>query len=475
VSITIDTTAPDAPEIDTPTDGDLTNDNTPAISGTAEPGASVKVFDGATQLCTATADINGDWSCVSSTLADGSHTLTATATDPSGNESDASEAVDIEVDATAPAKPVVAAPANGSTTADDTPAISGTAEEDADVEIFVDGNSIGHVTADGDGDWSITSAHLTDGVHVITAQATDEAGNTGLVSDSVSFTVDTTPPGGSVAQQPGTGTAPGTNPTFFIVPSEGNSTITCSLDGAAGAACGSPFTPAQKLAPGTHTLTVTFTDPSGNSHQESITFVVAGDAAPSDATGCFAKGITIHNMKIVGSKLQIQGFARLSYVGKTVSIKYKPTKNKVVAKAIVQPDGSFTAITKAPKKSIRLSNDTRYSATVGSESTIWVKYSRRVGSAEASYSDGKLFVKGFLTKPLIKKAPAVISARTGCDGPWKNVASAKVSSGGQFNIAIPYTPSTGVVFVRVAANVAKGANSTKALKTYSYVIPVVVK
>jgi hypothetical protein len=56
---------------------------TPAVTGTAEPGATVTVTDGAAPVCSATAADDGTWSCTAATaLAAGAHTLTAAATDP---------------------------------------------------------------------------------------------------------------------------------------------------------------------------------------------------------------------------------------------------------------------------------------------------------------------------------------------------------------------------------------------------------
>jgi hypothetical protein len=57
----------------------------PTVSGTAEPGATVAGTAGGAALCTAQADDSGEWSCAAAeALAAGGHTLTATATDPTG-------------------------------------------------------------------------------------------------------------------------------------------------------------------------------------------------------------------------------------------------------------------------------------------------------------------------------------------------------------------------------------------------------
>ncbi|MCY1001153.1 DUF4215 domain-containing protein [Myxococcus sp. MISCRS1] len=104
VTFTVSTTVPGAPVITGPANGSVLADATPAISGTATPGATVTVREGTTVVCTATADASGNWSCTPTTpLADGSHAVTATATDPtSGNESGPSNVDTFRIDTQAP-------------------------------------------------------------------------------------------------------------------------------------------------------------------------------------------------------------------------------------------------------------------------------------------------------------------------------------------------------------------------------------
>ena len=91
---------------DSGTVGDgITNDNTLTLTGTAEANATVKVFDGATLLGSATANGSGAWSYTTAALANGSHSLTATATDAAGNTGAASAALSVTIDTAAPAAP----------------------------------------------------------------------------------------------------------------------------------------------------------------------------------------------------------------------------------------------------------------------------------------------------------------------------------------------------------------------------------
>ena len=88
--------APSAPDLDAASDSgasnsdNVTNDTTPTFSGTAEPGATVSVYDGAVLLGTTVATAGGTWSFTSGALAEGPHSISATATDAAGNVSPAS-------------------------------------------------------------------------------------------------------------------------------------------------------------------------------------------------------------------------------------------------------------------------------------------------------------------------------------------------------------------------------------------------
>jgi Bacterial Ig-like domain len=99
-----DTTPPAAPTIaaftpDTGAVGDkLTSASDLTVSGRAEAGSTVKLFDGTTQIGTAKASTSGDWNIATSKLATGTHNLTARATDAAGNTSSASSPFGLRVD-----------------------------------------------------------------------------------------------------------------------------------------------------------------------------------------------------------------------------------------------------------------------------------------------------------------------------------------------------------------------------------------
>jgi hypothetical protein len=95
----------------------LTNVTTPIFTGTAEAGSTVEIFaDDSASLGTTDADQGGNWSFKvpdDKALSDGTHSITAKATDKAGNVSPASEALLVTVDTAAP-ETVVQLEATGS-------------------------------------------------------------------------------------------------------------------------------------------------------------------------------------------------------------------------------------------------------------------------------------------------------------------------------------------------------------------------
>ncbi|KLQ40926.1 hypothetical protein ABR32_07450 [Enterobacter cloacae subsp. dissolvens] len=186
--------------------GALTDDTRPQISGTAKAGSTVTIMDGSNVLGTTTAGSDGTWSFTPSVdLGRGDHTFTATAKDPMGNES-ASSSWTVTIDTDAPVKPTIDAAlddvgsvqgnlANGGTTDDPTPTLSGKAEAGSTVKIYDQNGLLGEVTAKADGTWSFSPvAKLPEGEHRFHVTATDKAGNTSVASDDFVLTLDFTAP-----------------------------------------------------------------------------------------------------------------------------------------------------------------------------------------------------------------------------------------------------------------------------------------
>jgi hypothetical protein len=287
----------------------LTNFNKPMVTGKAEAGSTVQLFDGTTPLTpTVQVDTGGNWSItLAATLGDGTHSLTAKATN-GGGTGPASAALSLHIDTTPPAAPTVLAldASTDSGTVGDgitrftLPQINGKAEAGSTVQLF-DGNNGLTPTAQADsgGNWSITlAAALNDGLHNLTAKATDAAGNPGTASAVLPLTIDTTAPGApaNLALDPSTDSGVvGDRITNFNQPTvtgtaEAGSSVTLkegnAVLGTATATGGTwSISLAQSLADGIHNLTANTTDAAGNTSTGSATLSLTIDTTVQPPAG----------------------------------------------------------------------------------------------------------------------------------------------------------------------------------------------
>ena len=263
LGVRIDTRAPLAPSKPVMTaasdtgasnSDNITRKPAPVFTGTAEAGSTVTLYDsnGTTVLGTGKANATtGMWSIASASLTDGVHTIRANAVDVAGNVGPASQR-DVTIDAQPPSAPVslglTAASDLGVSAADGitnvkTPTIAGMAEAGATVRLYdTNGTTIlGTTIADAiTGAWSITSTTLSNGVHSLTAKATDIAGNTSAVSAARLVTIDVTapaaPPQPDLLAASDSGTSSTDNITKLTMPSfagtaETGSVVTIYADG----------------------------------------------------------------------------------------------------------------------------------------------------------------------------------------------------------------------------------------------------
>lgn len=78
-------------------------------------------------------------------------------------------------------------------TNDNTPTFTGTSQPSKTIKLYANAAEVGSATADGSGNWSITSSSLTSGTYSITAKASDSNGES-AASTALSVTIDTQSP-----------------------------------------------------------------------------------------------------------------------------------------------------------------------------------------------------------------------------------------------------------------------------------------
>ena len=268
----------------------ITNDTTLTLGGTADAGSNVTVtLVGGGVLGTTVTHANGAWSFdTDTTLAQGSHTFSATASDANGANTTDAFLYQVTIDTTAPQAPSITSVAGGSLV------FKGTAEAGSTVVVAESGaGALGTTNADGAGHWALTYAgSLPAGDHSFTATAFDTAGNESAPSSA--FDVDTslaTPVISGIVTDGGVsgndritsdstlilnGTA-GAGHTVFI--KRADTGVVGQTTAGAGGAWSFDYT-ATVLDPGTYTFTATAANEQGRNSLSSPDFVVTIEATP---------------------------------------------------------------------------------------------------------------------------------------------------------------------------------------------------
>ncbi|MBX3598442.1 MAG: FG-GAP repeat protein [Rhizobiaceae bacterium] len=190
--------------------GGLTNDNTPALSGTLSAalggGDVVEVLRDGTVVGTATV-AGSNWSYNDTGAADGAHTYRVQVRNGDGKTGALSKAYTVTVDTSVPTATISSITddvvrntgtiASGGMTNDTSPALAGTlsaALGSGDVvQVLRDGAVIGNASVTGT-NWTYADTGVTDGAHSYTVKVVDLAGNSSTTA-AYTITVDATAPG----------------------------------------------------------------------------------------------------------------------------------------------------------------------------------------------------------------------------------------------------------------------------------------
>ncbi len=197
-----DNTSPDAPVLLATEPPSPANSTTsPTVSGTSEPNATIQLFvnDACGIAVTETqADDAGIFSVAVPVGANTTSAITAKAIDGAGNGSPCSIPLTFEHDDIPPESITITETDPLSPAPELLPAIVGSTEPGATVDIFQDAACGGAVAgtglADADGAFSVAAAASENGVTTFTAIATDAAGNASDCSNVITYVNDSDPP-----------------------------------------------------------------------------------------------------------------------------------------------------------------------------------------------------------------------------------------------------------------------------------------
>ncbi|WPU24005.1 Ig-like domain-containing protein [Cedecea neteri] len=433
--------------------GDLTNDDKPTISGTAEANSTVKIYDNGTLIGTVSADGTGAWTFTPTTsIGQGSHNLTVTATDAAGNVSQPSAAFNINVDSIAPTAPtitqvyddvgtVTGPVSNNGATNDPTPTLSGSGEPGSTITVYDGLNVLGTATVNGSGTWTFTpGTPLLDGPHSFTVTASDAAGNVtapsapwnvelittlpdaptiGEIIDNVSPDLGPVLPGGSTNDpQPVINGTAGADAVVKIY--DGATLIgTVTADGTGAWT----FRPTQPLSEGSHTLNVYVTDAAGNTSSAAVQIVVIDTAPPGAPSidGALGNVSGLPTTLVNGGSTQSTEpvLSGKGEVGATIKL-YADGGTTPIGTAVVDADGNWSITPTTP-----LGSGTHVFTTTATDAA------GNVGVPSAEFT-----LSVYATPPAQPAAPIVTDDVPPVVGP--------VAPGGSTNDTTPTFSGTGV-------------------------------
>ncbi len=314
IGFTVDTTPPDVPHPGSLTDGNgkdlttggLTNNGNLNMSGRGVPGDVVKVWEGDTLIGSGVVGADGNWSVPVVIDGDREHDLSASFTDPAGNESAKSAPIAVDLDTTPPGIPDVGDLTDGNgqdlstggLTNNGELVMAGSGAVPGDTVKIWDGETvIGSGIVGPDGNWSVPVVVDGDGEHDLSASFNDPAGNEGAKSAPIAVDLDTTPPeaptAGELSDGNGQDLSAGglTNSGEMNMSGTGGTAgdVVSLYDGDTliGTAVvqpdGSWTLPAEISGDRTHDLSTSYTDPAGNESARSAPIAVDLDTTPPDA------------------------------------------------------------------------------------------------------------------------------------------------------------------------------------------------
>jgi len=295
-NLAIDTTAPSAPTINSPSNNTLVNQTSAIIiNGSAEPNVLISVQDNTLSIGTIHADQNGAWTFTTNPLNEGTHSFTASASDVAGNLSPITSAVSYTIDTTAPTAPIlgISLPSLINT---NTPLVSGptnSVEANSLVEIY---ESVGNIlitstTAANDGSWTIQTPPLSEGIHIFLLKQTDAAGNISSGTTLINITVDSIAPRAPVVDPSVPSVIHGNNLTINGLLGSAESGVTIDLlDANTSTSLGNivsgldgSWVITVALVNGSHALSVIQTDAAGNVSPVTLLNILANDPPVANA------------------------------------------------------------------------------------------------------------------------------------------------------------------------------------------------
>lgn len=205
--------------------------------------------------------------------------------------------------------------------------------------------------------------------------------------------------------------------------------------------------------------------------------VTAGavDCAPPDqavlgaseqALACTKKRLVLVDVVPSGRRVRLFGAADRSLAGRTVDLVFEGTGRRV-ARAQVQPDGSFRATAPLPSARLRGTNRARYQAVIGRERSLNLKLQRRMEVRSIRAAGGRVTITGRVVGPLTRPAAAITLKRRLSCRRFETVARFRPRADGTFRVTVDAPDDARSAVYRLQTTVRRTARNPKRFPTFT--------
>ncbi len=181
---------------------------------------------------------------------------------------------------------------------------------------------------------------------------------------------------------------------------------------------------------------------------------------------CTTRKLTLIDVLQHGNHTYVTGAAQSSLIGKKVGIYFTNT-GKLVGTTTVLKSGLFHTNVALPPANIRYTNSARYYAKSGQQTSLRLKFSRRMHILGLSSSGGMVHIHGTVSTPMTQPiSKIVIQRRISCTK-TVNVKTITGVSSGRFSASLANPPKGQAGVYRAMTFVRQNAHSTKPFPTFT--------
>ena len=164
-------------------------------------------------------------------------------------------------------------------------------------------------------------------------------------------------------------------------------------------------------------------------------------------------------------RVRLRGAANKSFVGKSIDIKFRAGGNRVVARAKVAGNGSFTTTAALPPGRVRGTNAARYTAVRGDERSLPLKLVRRMRTSSVRSAGGTVTIRGRVSLPLAAPTQEIRLIRRVACGKAQLIKRFKPKADGSFVVRVKASSRPAVY--RAVTRVRKVRTNPKTYPTFT--------